>query len=251
MTGWSSSAKNPIEIQRTPWASGGMSMSSMTVGAWDTPSIRGMEKPQTSASTTATSRPRPARATARLVVTDDLPTPPLPDAMSSTRVDELASANGTDRPSECPKVGLVPAVADGSPCSRSRSSSRSVSLMTVKSTPTASTPSRATTASSTDRWISAFRGQPGTVRATCTLTRRPSIATPRTMPRSTMLRLSSGSWTGRRASMTWDSVTGTDTPPVPRTGSATGLPTSSIRPGTSHDATGGPGRATGESGSVE
>ena len=102
MTGWSSSAKKPIEMQRTPWASGGMSMPSITVGECDTPSIRGMEKPQTSASTTATSLPSPASATARLVVTEDLPTPPLPDAMSSTRVDELASANGTARPSECP-----------------------------------------------------------------------------------------------------------------------------------------------------
>ena len=79
-----------------------MSMSSMTVGGWSTPSIRGMEKPHTSASTTATSRPRPARATARLVVTEDLPTPPLPEATSITRVEELASANGTARPSECP-----------------------------------------------------------------------------------------------------------------------------------------------------
>ena len=48
--------------------------------------MRGIEKPHTSASITATSLPRWASATERLVVTDDLPTPPLPDAMSSTRV---------------------------------------------------------------------------------------------------------------------------------------------------------------------
>ena len=46
------------------------------------PSMRGIEKPQTSASTTATLWPRWASATARFVVTDDLPTPPLPDAIS-------------------------------------------------------------------------------------------------------------------------------------------------------------------------
>ena len=36
---------------------GGTIMSSMTVGAWATPSMRGIEKPQTSASTTATGDP--------------------------------------------------------------------------------------------------------------------------------------------------------------------------------------------------
>ena len=43
------------------------------------PSMRGIEKPHTSASTAATRCPRSASATERLVVTDDLPTPPLPD----------------------------------------------------------------------------------------------------------------------------------------------------------------------------
>ena len=56
------------------------------------PSMRGIEKPQTSASTAATLCPRCASATARFVVTDDLPTPPLPDAIASTRVRE--SVNG-------------------------------------------------------------------------------------------------------------------------------------------------------------
>ena len=50
------------------------------------PSMRGIEKPHTSASTAATLCPRCASATARFVVTDDLPTPPLPDAIASTRV---------------------------------------------------------------------------------------------------------------------------------------------------------------------
>ena len=46
--------EEPHRDARTPWASGGISMSSMTTGGRSTPSIRGIEKPQTSASTTAT-----------------------------------------------------------------------------------------------------------------------------------------------------------------------------------------------------
>ena len=48
------------------------------------PNIRGRENPQMSASMTPTTWPRAARATARLAVTDDLPTPPLPEAMPRT-----------------------------------------------------------------------------------------------------------------------------------------------------------------------
>ena len=70
------------------------------------------------ASTTATEWPRCARAIDRLVVTDDLPTPPLPEAISSTRVFDDGSANGIVRPSEWPWVGWEPAVADGFPWSR-------------------------------------------------------------------------------------------------------------------------------------
>ena len=50
------------------------------------PSMRGTEKPQMSASSTPTVKPLAARAAARLTVTEDLPTPPLPEAMVSTRV---------------------------------------------------------------------------------------------------------------------------------------------------------------------
>ena len=95
--------------------------------------MRGIEKPQTSASTTATDLPCWASAMARLVVTDDLPTPPLPDAISSTRVLDAGSANGMARPSAWPWAGWVPAVAAGSPWSFSRSVARSSSVMTVKS----------------------------------------------------------------------------------------------------------------------
>ncbi len=181
----------------------------MTTGGWSTPSIRGIEKPQTSASTTPTLLPRCARATARLVVTDDLPTPPLPEAMSSTRVRQAGSANGIG-PALGVAVGRLGAGggAPGSPWSSWRTAARSSSVITVKSTSTRSTPSRAVTASVT-RWsISARSGQPATVRAIWTWTLPPSMAMPLTMPRSTMVRCSSGSWTGRRASMTRASVDG-------------------------------------------
>ena len=88
ITAWFSGTKKPIEISRTPWASGGMiALSSSSSGGASIPSIRGIEKPQTSASSAATSLPRWARAIARLVVTEDFPTPPLPEAIASTRVE--------------------------------------------------------------------------------------------------------------------------------------------------------------------
>ncbi len=58
-----------------------------------------MENPHTSASTMATRLPRWASAIAMLVVTDDLPTPPLPEAISRTLVLEPGSAKGMARPS--------------------------------------------------------------------------------------------------------------------------------------------------------
>ena len=61
------------------------------------PSRRGTEKPQMSASSTPTSRPRRARATARLTVTEDFPTPPFPEAMARTRV--VAGTAVADAPS--------------------------------------------------------------------------------------------------------------------------------------------------------
>ena len=50
------------------------------------PSNLGTEWPQTSASSRPTTRPRRARATARFTLIDDLPTPPLPEAIASTLV---------------------------------------------------------------------------------------------------------------------------------------------------------------------
>src|SRR4051812_3654307 len=206
MTGWSSSAKNPIEMQRTPFASGGRSISSSTTGLRSTPSIFGIEKPQTSASRTPTDLPRCASATARLVVTDDLPTPPLPDATSSTRVRDDASAKGMVRPCAWPCAGCEPAVAAGSPCRPVRRACSSSGVITVNSTVTALWGSRPLIASVTRRSISARRGHPGTVSAISTPTDPEARSTRFTIPRSTMLRCSSGSSTGRSASMTTASV---------------------------------------------
>src|ERR1044071_8806154 len=97
ITASSSGAKKPMEISFTPYDVGGTITSPITPGLRSTPNIRGIEKPQTSASIAATRRPRLANATARLVVTDDFPTPPLPDDTASTRVRE--SVKGLARPS--------------------------------------------------------------------------------------------------------------------------------------------------------
>ena len=63
-------------------------MSSTRVGAWVMPISAGTEKPYTSASTIPTRSPWAARAQARLTVTEDLPTPPLPLATAYTLVSE-------------------------------------------------------------------------------------------------------------------------------------------------------------------
>ena len=59
-----------------------------------TPSMRGMEKPQMSASSTPTVNPRAASAAARLAVIDDLPTPPFPLPTAITRVVGETSVGG-------------------------------------------------------------------------------------------------------------------------------------------------------------
>ena len=86
MTAWSSWAKKPIEMHDTPLATGGTIIESITVGGCSMPSMRGIEKPHTSASRIPTFLPMLASAIPRLVVTELLPTPPLPEAISSTRV---------------------------------------------------------------------------------------------------------------------------------------------------------------------
>ena len=81
-----------------------------------------------SASSTPTDSPLAASAAATLTVTDDLPTPPLPDATAYTRVREPGWANG---------ISLVGA----SPRSFTRRSVRWASVITPRSTLTPLTPS--------------------------------------------------------------------------------------------------------------
>jgi hypothetical protein len=50
------------------------------------PSIRGIEKPQISASSSPTRKPSFASEIATLAEIDDFPTPPLPDPMAMTLV---------------------------------------------------------------------------------------------------------------------------------------------------------------------
>ena len=58
------------------------------------PIKRGIEWPYTSASRIPTRKPLRAAATARFTVTEDFPTPPFPDAIPITRVNESGWANG-------------------------------------------------------------------------------------------------------------------------------------------------------------
>ena len=58
------------------------------------PKSLGIECPYTSASRTPTLKPRLLSAAARFTVTDDFPTPPLPDEIAQTLVKESGWANG-------------------------------------------------------------------------------------------------------------------------------------------------------------
>ena len=181
----------------------------MTTGGRSTPSMRGIEKPHTSASTTATLRPRWARATARLAVIDDLPTPPLPDATSRQRVRLAGSAKGMARPSAWPWAAWVPAVAAGSPCSFWRSSAallvghdREVDADPVDAGEVRHGAADPLVDLVAQRTAGDGEGDLHVDRAA--VDRRCGG----TMSSSTMLRCSSGSWTGRRASRTAASVTG-------------------------------------------
>lgn len=65
-------------MSRTPWASTGIIRPPRTTGGRRAPNSSGIEGPHTSASRIPTVDPAAASATARLAVTVDLPTPPLP-----------------------------------------------------------------------------------------------------------------------------------------------------------------------------
>src|SRR5918993_2143592 len=149
-----------------------------------------------SASTTPTERPRVASATARLTVTEDLPTPPLPEATAYTRVSDPGLANG------------ISLAGWPGPRSCSCSACRCCALITSRSTRTAVTPGSGDTAAVTSRVIVSFIGQPATVRKMPTVT-APSGATstPLTMPSSVTGRRISGSRTPASAAVTCSGVT--------------------------------------------
>ena len=146
-----------------------------------------------SASSTPIFRPRFASAAARLTVTEDLPTPPLPDATQITLV-----------------VG-----ASAVPPARSLAFQRALPIASVRCCwvisvqvmATAMTPAMAATRVLTSFWIWARSGQPAVVSATVTVT-LPSGATtaPRAIPRSTMSLPNSGSMTPRSMASTSASV---------------------------------------------
>src|SRR6478672_8171411 len=143
-----------------------------------------------SASTMPTLRPSAASARARLTVTDDLPTPPLPLAIAYTLVSEPAWANGISRSARpLLRISLRPA--------------RCSALITPRLRSTEVTPSTPVTAAVTSRLIVSLRGHPATVSSTWTAT-DPSSATSTesTIPSSVIGRLISGSLTVARASIT-------------------------------------------------
>ena len=165
------------------------------------PSMRGTLKPQMSASSTPTLRPRAAIAVARFTVTLDLPTPPLPLATAITRVVSGTSVGG----------GL------SASCLRTRcmTALRWSWVISANVTPAAVTPGRPRTLDSMSSRIWVRRGQPEMVRATATDTCPSGFTlTSRTMPRSTMSEPSSGSTTPRSTSTTSCSLGSTWGPAV-------------------------------------
>ncbi len=149
-----------------------------------------------SASSTPTDNPRAAIAAARLTVTLDLPTPPLPDATAYTRVSEPGWANGMTGSRESPRNCL-------------RSSVRCSSFITSRVTLTAPVPGTSATAWLTRSEISLFLGQAAVVRytSTCTLPSG-SMVTFFTMPSSVIGRRNSGSITFVNPERTADSRSG-------------------------------------------
>ena len=147
-----------------------------------------------SASSTPTFSPFWAIAAARLTVTLDLPTPPLPEATAKTLVSEPGRAKGMSR------TGLSPR---SSVCRAWRCSV----LITSSSTSTCETPGRAPTAVVTRSVMVSFIGQPLTVR------KMPTRATPSgptsadlTMPSSVTGRRISGSITVESAAVSCSAV---------------------------------------------
>lgn len=142
-----------------------------------------------SASMIPTASPRAASAAARLTVTEDLPTPPLPEAIIRTRV-----ALGTAVSGGCSAIRLRAVVMAAAFSSWLSSVHRMVTLLM---------PGSDATLVFTSRWICARNGHPAVVRATVMVaTPSSSISTPLAMPRLTMSAPSSGSMTPRRTPKT-------------------------------------------------
>ena len=148
-----------------------------------------------SASSRPTRWPRAARATARLTVTELLPTPPLPDATQITRVVAGTAVAGASSRTFQRALAIA-----------AERCSASISVQVMR---TSVTPGRAPARVRTSRCSWARSGQPAVVRATVTVT-TPSSSTSaeRAMPRSTMSLPSSGSMTPRRARSTSSAVGG-------------------------------------------
>src|SRR5581483_8159577 len=134
-----------------------------------------------SASRTPTARPSEESAAARLTVSVDFPTPPLPDATAMTRVlgSSWIALSSRGRP---PRSFVVSAL-------------RSSGVITSKARRTEATPGSEPTSRSTCSSNAERRGQPATVSAIRTVTSPPSIAMPRTMSSSVTGLRSSGSIT--------------------------------------------------------
>src|SRR5947207_2949955 len=134
-----------------------------------------------SASSTPTLWPSDDIAVARLTVSDDLPTPPFPDATAITRVvgSSWIALSSAGRP----------------PRSFDVSAARSSGVITSKSRRTDPTPSSPPTSFATWSWNDERSGHPATVSAILTVTSPPATVTSRTMSRSVTGLRSSGSIT--------------------------------------------------------
>src|SRR3954449_7361310 len=142
-----------------------------------------------SASTTPTDRPRATSAAARFTVTDDLPTPPLPEATQYTRVNDPGWANGMTASGVPPRRFL-------------RMSARCLALITSSSTRTDVIPGTRETAAVTRLVIISRIGQPTTVRYTPMSATPSTTTTLLTIPSSVIGRLISGSSTVASAACT-------------------------------------------------
>ena len=187
----------PMLIALTPWASGGMSRSPTLVGRSVMPSMPVIEKPWMSASSTPTRSPSSAIAAARFAVTEDLPTPPLPEETARMRVREPGSLKGiARRPSRRRRV----------------SSARCSSVIAEVSTRTSVSPGTVAAASAVSFSMRPRMGQPSIVSRT-RISAAPfsSTSTASTIPSSVMGLWISGSMTRSSASrirVTRSSVTG-------------------------------------------